>query len=177
MAAASKEVHECLRAHLIDVLRFLEGGNHDRLQYILLHLVQVRLGVECAPAGDIWTLKLPELTHYTDHLVREAREAVTDANHSRSTDAFQAGSIFTGEPGPPKLEVPQEQLQFLAERRFNTPQIGLQTSRYYRSQTSSDQIQNTTLTQQSIHDTFACFRVTLSDRSFCIISKTADRYV
>ena len=49
MAAASKEVHECLRAHLIDVLRFLEGGNHDRLRYILLHLVQVRLGVECAP--------------------------------------------------------------------------------------------------------------------------------
>ena len=82
---------------------------------------------------DIWTLKLPELTHYTVHLVREAREAVTDANHSRNTDAFQAGSIFTREPGPPKLEVPQEQLQFLAERRFNTPQIGLQPYRYYRS--------------------------------------------
>ena len=29
MAAATKEVRECLRAHLIDVVRFLEGGNHD----------------------------------------------------------------------------------------------------------------------------------------------------
>ena len=36
------------------------------------------------------------------HLVREAREAVTDPNHSRSTDAFQAGSIFTGQRGRPK---------------------------------------------------------------------------
>ena len=38
------------------------------------------------------------------HLVREAIEAVTDANHSRNTDAFQSGSIFTGQRGRPKLE-------------------------------------------------------------------------
>ena len=57
------------------------------------------------------------------HLVHQAREAVTDANQSPSTDVFQAGSIFTGQRGRPKLEVPQEQLQFLVERRFNTLQI------------------------------------------------------
>ena len=39
------------------------------------------------------------------HLVREAIEAITDANHSRNTDAFQSGSIFTGQRGRPKLEV------------------------------------------------------------------------
>ena len=38
--------------------------------------------------------------------VREAIEAVTDANHSRNTDAFQSsGSIFTGQRGRPKSEV------------------------------------------------------------------------
>ena len=112
--------HRGLRAHLIDVVRFLEGGNHDcdRFDYTLFRLD--------------WVLNV--LTRYLDtettradastvHLVREAREAVTDANHSRSTDAFQAGSIFTGQRGRPKLEVPQEQLQFLVERRFNTLQI------------------------------------------------------
>ena len=54
-------------------------------------------------------------------LVCEAREAVINAHHSRG--AFQAGCIFTGQPGRPKLNVPQEQLQFLIERRFNTTQI------------------------------------------------------
>ena len=57
------------------------------------------------------------------HLVHEVREVVTDAKHSPSTDAFQAGSIFTGQRGRPKLEVTQEQLQFLIESRLNTPQI------------------------------------------------------
>ena len=71
-----------------------------------------------------WVLNV--LTSYSDtkttradarivHLVHQAREAVTDANQSPSTDVFQAGSIFTGQRGRPKLEVTQEQLQFLAE--------------------------------------------------------------
>ena len=55
------------------------------------------------------------------HLVREARAAVANANHS--TDVFQAGSIFTGQRGQPKSDIPQEQLRFLVKRRFNTPQI------------------------------------------------------
>ena len=117
--AAATEVRECLRAHLNDVVRFLESGNHnyDTFDYTLFRLD--------------WVLNL--LTRYLDtestradarivHLVREAREAVTHSNHSRSRDAFQAGSIFTGQRGRPKLEVPHEQLQFLVERRFNTPQ-------------------------------------------------------
>ena len=29
MVAATEEVRECLRAHLIDVVRFLEDGNYD----------------------------------------------------------------------------------------------------------------------------------------------------
>ena len=94
MAAATEEVRECLRAHLNDVVRFLESGNHNynTFDYTLFRL-------------DIWVLNL--LTRYLDtestradarivHLVREAREAVTHSNHSRSRDAFQAGSIFTG---------------------------------------------------------------------------------
>ena len=52
---------------------------------------------------DIWTLKVPGADVRKVHLVREAREAVTDANHSQSTDAFQAGSIFTGQHGWPKV--------------------------------------------------------------------------
>ena len=72
---------------------------------------------------DIWTLKVPGADVRKVHLVREAREAVTDAKHSRNTDAFQAGSIFTGQRGRSKLEDPQEQLQFLVERRFNTSQL------------------------------------------------------
>ena len=79
-----------------------------------------------------WVLNV--LTSYSDtkttradarivHLVHQAREAVTDANQSPSTDVFQAGSIFTGQHGRPKLEVTQEQLQFLAESWLNTPQI------------------------------------------------------
>ena len=113
MATATEEVRECLRAHLIDVVRFFEGGNHDcdRFDYTLFRLD--------------WVLNV--LTRYLDtettradacivHLVREVREAVTDANHLRSTDAFQASSIFTGQCGWPKIEVPQEQLQFLIER-------------------------------------------------------------
>ena len=102
MAAATGEVRECLRAHLIDVVRFLEGGNHDcdTFDYTLFRLD--------------WVLNV--LTRYLDtettradarlvHLVREAIEAVTDAKHSRNTDAFQSGSIFTGQRGRPKLEV------------------------------------------------------------------------
>ena len=120
MAASNEEVRKCLRGHLIDVVRFLEGGNHDcnAFDHTLFRLD--------------WVLNV--LTRYLDtettrayarivHLVREMREAVTNANHSRSTDAFQASSIFTGQRGRPKLKVPQEQLQFLLERRFNTPQI------------------------------------------------------
>ena len=122
MATATEEVRKCLHAHLIDVVRFFEGGNHDcnRFDYTLFRLD--------------WVLNV--LTRYLDtettrpdarivHLVREVREAVTGANHSWSTDAFQAGSSFTGQCGRPKIEVPQEQLQFLVERRFNTPQIAL----------------------------------------------------
>ena len=110
--AATVEVRECLRAHLIDVVRFLEGGNHDcdTFDYTLFRLD--------------WVLNV--LARYLDtettradarivHLVREAREAATNANHSRSADAFQAGSIFTGQRGRPKIDVTQEQLQFLVE--------------------------------------------------------------
>ena len=92
MAAATGEVRECLRAHhLINVVRFLEGGNHDcdTFDYTLFRLD--------------WVLNV--LTRYLDtettradarlvHLVRETIEAVTDANHSRNTDAFQPGSIL-----------------------------------------------------------------------------------
>ena len=114
-------VRECLRAHLIDVVRFLEGCNHDcdtfdytllRLDWVLNVLTRRYLNTETTRADARIV-----------HLVREVREAVTDANHSRSTDAFQAGSIFTGQRGRLKLDVPQEQLQFLVERRFNTQQI------------------------------------------------------
>ena len=100
MPAATEEVRKCLRAHLIDVVRFLECGIHDcdTFDYTLFRLD--------------WLLNV--LTRYLDtettradthigHLVREAREAVTDANHSQSTDAFQAGSIFTGQHGWPKV--------------------------------------------------------------------------
>ena len=47
--AATMEVRECLRAHLINVVRFLEGGNHDcdtfdytlfRLDWVLIVLVR-----------------------------------------------------------------------------------------------------------------------------------------
>lgn len=85
------EVRECLRTHLIDVVRFLEGGNHDSdtFDYTVFRLD--------------WVLNV--LARYLDsegtrvhariiHLVREAREAVTNANCS--TDAFQAGSILLG---------------------------------------------------------------------------------
>ena len=102
MAAATGEVRECLRAHLIDVVRFLEGGNHDcdTFDYTLFRLDRVL---------NVLTRYLDTETTRADarlvHLVREAIEAVTDANHSRNTDAFQSGSIFTGQRGRPKLEV------------------------------------------------------------------------
>ena len=120
MASAMEcEVGECLRVHLNDVVRFLESGNHDcdTLDYTVFRLD--------------WVLNV--LARYLDtegteainariiHLVGEAREAVINADHSRG--AFQAGCIFTGQSGSPKLNVPQEQLQFLIERRFNTTQI------------------------------------------------------
>lgn len=117
--ASACEVGECLRVHLNDVVRFLESGNHDcdTLDYTIFRLD--------------WVLNV--LARYVDtegtgaidarviDLVCEAREAVINADHSRG--AFQAGCIFTGQPGRPKLNVPQEQLQFLIERRFNTTQI------------------------------------------------------
>ena len=117
--ASACEVGECLRVHLNDVVRFLESGNHDcdTLDYTIFRLD--------------WVLDV--LARYVDtegtgaidarviDLVCEAREAVINADHSRG--AFQAGCIFTGQPGRPKLNVPQEQLQFLIERPFNTTQI------------------------------------------------------
>ena len=117
--ASVSEVGECLRVHLNDVVRFVESGNHDcdTLDYTIFRLD--------------WVLNV--LARYLDtegtgainarviDLVCEAREAVINADHSRG--AFQAGCIFTGQPGRPKLNVPQEQLQFLIERRFNTTQI------------------------------------------------------
>ena len=120
MAAGTEEVRECLRGHLIDVVRFLEGGNHDcdTLDYTLFRL-DGALNVLMRYLDNETTRAYAHIVH----LVREAREAVTNANHSRRTEAFQASSIFTGQRGRPKLEVPQEQLQFLVERRFNTPQI------------------------------------------------------
>ena len=117
--ASACEVGECLGVHLNDVVRFLESGNHDcdTLDYTIFRLD--------------WVLNV--LARYLDtegtgainarviDLVCEAREAVINADHSRG--AFQAGCIFNGQPGRPKLNVPQEQLQFLIERRFNTTQI------------------------------------------------------
>ena len=67
--------------------------------------------------GDTWTRKVPELTFVN----REHMDAVTNSNHS--TDAFQAGCIFTGQCGRPKLDVTQGHVQFLVECRFNTPQM------------------------------------------------------
>ena len=52
------------------------------------------------------------------HLVREAREAVTYANHSRSTDAFLAGSIFTGQRGRPKYRSSDIQVIKHSRRRL-----------------------------------------------------------
>lgn len=89
------EVGECLRVHLNDVVRFLESGNHDcdTLDYAIFRLD--------------WVLNV--LARYLDtegtgainarviDLVCEAREAVINADHSRG--AFQAGCIFTGQPG------------------------------------------------------------------------------
>ena len=109
MAAATEEVRDCLCAHFIDVVRLSKDGNHDcdRFDYTLFRFD--------------WMLNM--LTRYLDtettradaaciaHLVREAREAVTDANHLRSTGVFQAGSIFTGQRGWSKLEDFQEQQQ------------------------------------------------------------------
>ena len=107
MAADTEEVRGCLCAHFIDVVRFLEGGNHDcdRFDYTLFSFDWL----------NVLTSYLDTETTRADacivHLVCEAREAVTDANHLRSTDVFQAGSIFTGQRGWPKLKVFQEQLQ------------------------------------------------------------------
>ena len=89
MATATKEVCKCLCAHLIDVVTFLEGGNHncDTFGYILFRLV--------------WVLNV--LMRYLDtettradacivHLIREARETVSDTNHYRPV-AFLLGSV------------------------------------------------------------------------------------
>ena len=89
MATATKEVCKCLCAHLIDVVTFLEGGNHncDTFGYTLFRLV--------------WVLNV--LMRYLDtettradacivHLVREARETVSDTNHYRPV-AFLLGSV------------------------------------------------------------------------------------
>ena len=122
MAAATEEVRECLCAHLNDVVRFLEGGNHN---YNTFDYTLFRLD---------WVLNV--LTRYLDtestradprivHLVREAREVVTHANHSRSRNAFQASSIFTGQHERPKLEVPHEQLQFLVEQQIPLGYLGV----------------------------------------------------
>lgn len=119
MAAPEEfEVRECLRVHLIDVVRLLESGNHDsdtsdytvfRLDLVLNVLARY-LDTEGTGAGARIT-----------PLVREAREMVTSANDS--PDAFCSRSIFTEQYGRPRQNVPQEQLQFLLERRFKTPQV------------------------------------------------------
>ena len=57
------------------------------------------------------------------HLVRGAREVF--AMENQGSDIFHAESIFIGQCGRPKLNVPREQLQFLLERRFNIPQIAV----------------------------------------------------
>lgn len=54
-------------------------------------------------------------------LVHEARQVFTTVNHDPNT--FRAGSISTEQCGQPKLNYTREQLQFLLERRFNSPQI------------------------------------------------------
>ena len=60
MAAGTEEVRECLHGHLIDVVRFLEGGNHDcdALDYTLFRLDWV-LNV----LTRYLDTELPELTH------------------------------------------------------------------------------------------------------------------
>ena len=79
--AATVEVRECLRAHLIDVVRFLEGGNHDcnTFDYTLFRLDWV-LNV-LARHSDT------ETTRADTRIVHLVRDVVTNANHSRSTDA------------------------------------------------------------------------------------------
>lgn len=60
---------------------------------------------------------------HTIELVREAREVANTTVH-HNIDTFQARGIFTGRCVQPKLiNVPRERLEFLFERRFNSPQI------------------------------------------------------
>lgn len=105
--ASACEVGECLRVHLNDVVRFLKSGNHDcdTLDYAIFRLDWV-LNVL---ARYLDTEGTGAISARVIDLVCEAREAIINADHSR--DAFQAGCIFTGQPGRPKLNVPQEQLQ------------------------------------------------------------------
>ena len=53
--------------------------------------------------------------------VREVRDLLS--SHSLSFSAHVAERLFTGQRGRPKYILPQEQLEFLVERRFSVPQI------------------------------------------------------
>ena len=128
-----------------------------RLRYIWLYLVQVRLGVKCAhEIFGHW--KYQELTYVRSTLFVKREKRLPTPNIRGIPMHFRPVAFLLG--------------VWIAKVR-----IDLQPYRYYRSQTSSDQNQNTTPTQQSTHDTFARFRITLSNLSFCILSKTADKYV
>ena len=98
-ASEGFEAREYLRVHLIDVVRFLESGNHDcsSFDYTVFRLD--------------WVLNV--LTRYLDthgtgvstrttQLVREAKEVV-NTTVDDDTDTFQAESIFTGQYGRPRL--------------------------------------------------------------------------
>lgn len=53
--------------------------------------------------------------------LRQVRDSLS--SHSHSSSARMADQIFTGQRGRPKYILPQEQLEFLVERRFSVPQI------------------------------------------------------
>ena len=55
-----------------------------------------------------------------NHL-REVRDLL--GSHNLSFSAHVADRLFTGQRGRPKYILPQEQLEFLVERRFSVPQI------------------------------------------------------
>ena len=54
-------------------------------------------------------------------LLRETRDLLS--SHTLFISAHMAERLFTGQRGRPKYILPQEQLEFLVERRFSVPQI------------------------------------------------------
>ena len=106
-----------LRNVLFDILRQLESGNGDsdtldHVQYRLDCLYTIIL--RCFDAGIV-----------CERVVTVVKEALDCFEVNDTSVMYYAGKVFTSNPGRPRYNISEEQLEFLLHKRFSTTEIAL----------------------------------------------------